>query len=96
MPVPLTPYHLGVPPEPEFNPAALRDARERAGLTQHELARNVGVAGGERISRWELGTSTPRAAVLHRLAKALGVATQDLLESSDGPPTLRLLRLRAG
>ena len=43
-----------------MDPGALRAARERAGLTQHQLARLVGVAGGERVSRWELGTSEPR------------------------------------
>ncbi|WP_425577343.1 helix-turn-helix domain-containing protein [Nocardioides endophyticus] len=43
-----------------LDPSVLRAAREEAGLTQHELARLVGVAGGERISRWELGASVPR------------------------------------
>ena len=43
-----------------IDPSALRTARESAGLTQHELARLVGAAGGERVSRWELGASVPR------------------------------------
>ena len=41
------------------------------GLTQHELARLIDVAGGERISRWELGSSAPRPEMLLRLAQAL-------------------------
>ena len=41
--------------------AALRAARIRAGLTQHALVRLIGVAGGERISPWELERSALRA-----------------------------------
>ena len=33
------------------DPTALRAARERLGLTQHQLARLVGVAGGDRRGR---------------------------------------------
>lgn len=77
------------------DPEALRDARLRMGLTQHELARLIDVAGGERISRWELGTSAPRPAMLHRLAQALNVDTADLLEAK-GPADLRRLRTSAG
>ena len=51
-----------------IDPSELRVAREKAGLTQHELARLVGAAGGERISRWELGTSVPRPDFLVKLA----------------------------
>jgi transcriptional regulator with XRE-family HTH domain len=65
------------------------------GLTQHELARLIDVAGGERISRWELGSSAPRPEILHRLAQALNVGAADLLESG-GPADLRRLRTSAG
>jgi transcriptional regulator with XRE-family HTH domain len=65
------------------------------GLTQHELARLVDVAGGERISRWELGSSAPRPEILRRLAQALNVGAADLLESG-GPADLRRLRTSAG
>jgi transcriptional regulator with XRE-family HTH domain len=74
---------------------ALRDARLRMGLTQHELARLIDVAGGERISRWELGSSTPRPEILHRLAQALNVGASDLLDAG-GPADLRRLRTSAG
>lgn len=77
------------------NPAALRAARERAGLTQHQLARLVGVAGGERVSRWELGTSEPRPEILARLAKVLDVTALDLLDVAEGAD-LRALRFAAG
>ena len=75
---------------------ALRAARLRAGLTQHELARLVGVAGGERISRWELGTSAPRPDMLNRLAEALDTEVGDLLEPVVGEPDLRRLRTSVG
>lgn len=78
------------------DPAALRAARERAGLTQHQLARLVGVAGGERISRWELGASEPRPDIVVRLAKALDLPALQLLEILDEVPDLRALRFAAG
>ena len=82
--------------EPWLNPEALRAARVRAGLTQHELARLVGVAGGERVSRWELGTSRPRPEILLRVASVLEVRSTDLLGSSADLPDLRGLRVAAG
>jgi transcriptional regulator with XRE-family HTH domain len=81
--------------ESGVDPVALRAARLRMGLTQHELARLINVAGGERISRWELGSSTPRPEILHRLAEALNVGAADLLEAR-GPADLRRLRTSAG
>ena len=77
------------------DPVAVRDARRRAGLTQGELARLIDVAGGERISRWELGSSAPRPEMLLRLAQALNVDVGDLLEA-EGPADLRRLRTSAG
>ncbi len=81
--------------ESGVDPMALRDARLRMGLTQHELARLIDVAGGERISRWELGSSAPRPEMLHRLAQALNVGVADLLDAG-GPADLRRLRTSAG
>lgn len=78
------------------HPAALRAARERAGITQHELARLVGVAGGERISRWELGMSEPRVEFLPRLAEILKVRPRKLLWLSEEGPDLHALRYEAG
>jgi transcriptional regulator with XRE-family HTH domain len=81
--------------ESVVDPVALRGARLHMGLTQHELARLIDVAGGERISRWELGSSAPRPEMLHRLAQALNVGAADLLEVG-GPAGLRRLRTSAG
>jgi transcriptional regulator with XRE-family HTH domain len=82
--------------EPLVDPKALRGARERAELTQHELARLIGVAGGERVSRWERGASAPRPEVLRRIAAILDVAPRDLLTPVVGDPDLRRLRVLAG
>jgi transcriptional regulator with XRE-family HTH domain len=79
-----------------IDPSALRTARERAGLTQHELARLVGAAGGERVSRWELGTSVPRPDFLVKLARALGIPALRLIHVDGEVPDLRALRLQAG
>ncbi|KAB7740336.1 helix-turn-helix domain-containing protein [Nostocoides sp. F2B08] len=82
---------------PAINPDALRRARQRAGLTQLQLALRIGVVGGERISSWERGLSRPRTpAMLHALARALDVPATSLLAVTDEGPDLRWLRFAAG
>ena len=79
------------------DPAALRGARQRAGLTQGQLARALGLAGGEAVSVWERGAFEPKtAAQLHRLADVLDVPVADLLRRDGGKLDLRYLRLAAG
>lgn len=79
-----------------LDPSVLRAAREKAGLTQHELARLVGAAGGERISRWELGASVPRPDFFVKLARALDIPTLRLIHIDGEVPDLKALRLKAG
>ncbi|MGV8968303.1 MAG: helix-turn-helix domain-containing protein [Cellulomonas sp.] len=82
---------------PSIDGAALRAARIRAGLTQHELAHEVGVVGGERVSMWERGEARPRSPqLLHAVGRALGVPVTALLVAPDGGPGLRWLRFAAG
>lgn len=82
---------------PAIDGAALRGARVRAGLTQHQLAREVGVVGGERVSLWERGEARPRSPqLLHAVARALGVPVTALLIAPEGSPSLRWLRFVAG
>ena len=81
---------------PTIDQEVLRRARERAGMTQHELARRVGVAGGERVSMWERGAAQPRPELLPPLAAALGLAPADLLVPDRLGSDLRRLRFLAG
>ena len=77
--------------------AALRRARQEAGLTQSQVARALGLAGGEAVSVWERGAFEPNsAALLHRLADVLGVAVPELLRCDEDEVDLRYLRLVAG
>ena len=69
-----------------FQPGALRRARLNAGMTQSELARRLGVAGGERVSRWELGLSVPRSNTVVRAAEVLGVEVGDLRGNNGAQP----------
>lgn len=84
-----------MPSQPLVDPTALRLARERAGITQHQLARLIGVAGGERVSRWERGASQPRPEALHRIAEILKVDVQGLIIPATDAD-LRRLRVFAG
>lgn len=53
-------------------------ARERAGMTQAEVARAVGVDQSA-VSLWETGKTSPRAALLPQLARIYGCTVDDLL-----------------
>lgn len=50
----------------------IKDARESAGLTQHELAVKLMRADAMAISRWERGVHRPNDEALLRLAEVLG------------------------
>lgn len=57
----------------------LRHLRERADLTQRDLARLAEISHGT-VNNIEHGTrADPASSVLHRLAKALGVTMEYLL-----------------
>jgi transcriptional regulator with XRE-family HTH domain len=56
----------------------LRRARERAGLTQEEVAERSGVHATE-VSRIEAGKRDPRISTMERLAEAVEVPPGDLL-----------------
>ncbi len=70
----------------------IKDARTRAGLTQHDLGRRCGVSRAA-IAQWENGTTRPSLAHLQRAADALGVwvswiAGEGAVESTAERPTL--------
>lgn len=63
---------------PTIDAAKLKQARERAILTQEELAQKIG-GGVATISRLEQSRNVARPSTIRRLAEALNVRPQDLL-----------------
>ena len=82
---------------PAISGAGLRAAREKAGLSQNDLARRLGMSSGQRISLWERGLARPRTPeLLHAAASAVGVSAVSLLVPPGDGLTLRWLRFAAG
>lgn len=59
-------------PSPDFDRAALAEARHEKGWSQSRLADEAGVSLSA-VKKWELGLRKPEEAVAARLASALGV-----------------------
>ena len=82
---------------PAIDADALRAFRERAGISQNDLARRAGMASGTRVSRWERGEARPRSPrILHAIAAVLEVDVTSLLVPPENGPDLRCLRFVAG
>jgi transcriptional regulator with XRE-family HTH domain len=66
---------------------ALRTARQRAGLSQVEVARACGSAHRQLVANWEAGRGAPLARYLVRLARVLGLplAQVALLAAAASP-----------
>lgn len=62
----------------------IRLARQRAGLTQEDLAARVSRTS-ESISNIERGQQEPGIKTVQSLAKALGLPVSELVESSEEP-----------
>ena len=71
----------------------IREARERAGLTLQELARQSGVATST-IQKVETEQMIPSVAVVLKIARGLGVRTAELV--SQASEDLEAVHLRAG
>lgn len=67
------------PPDRNSIAARLKEARGKAGLSQWELAKKMDIPP-TRISEYERGIREPGSVMLWRLAQALGVTTDSLLE----------------
>jgi transcriptional regulator with XRE-family HTH domain len=59
----------------------LKNAREKAGLSQKELANKLCVASGA-VGNWESGTRTPHLSTIHKIAEALNVSVFELVDGS--------------
>jgi transcriptional regulator with XRE-family HTH domain len=71
-------------PAPATLGTVVRQYRERAGLTQAQLAERAGLADAT-ISRVERGRLHPSADLIGKLASALGVTVDDLLRRRSPP-----------
>lgn len=60
----------------------IKTSRKRAGLSQGELGRLVGVDENT-ISRWELGATMPRRAYWPKIKEAIGVQIGATSEEAD-------------
>jgi transcriptional regulator with XRE-family HTH domain len=78
-----------------FSGARLAATRLKAGLTQEQLARSVGVDQA-RVSDWERGATTPRPEVIPEIAAALSLSALELLVQDPDAAALEDLRLAAG
>lgn len=81
----------------QFSPRALKQARLRGSLTQHDLAHELRSRGfktdGNQIRRWETGLNAPRASAIPVLADVLGVTIDSLYgTTSDDDEEAALLR----
>jgi transcriptional regulator with XRE-family HTH domain len=61
--------------------ARLQRLRTKAGLSQAEVAKRLGV-GAPSISNWENGRSHPKRGRMAKLAAILGAQTSDLLDDA--------------
>lgn len=57
-------------------------AREKAGMTQNEVANALGVNQSS-VSLWESGRNLPRGKQMVKLAKLYGVTVDELLREED-------------
>ena len=57
---------------------SIKKFREAAGLSQEHLARKLSVSRVT-VANWETGVNEPSAGNIKKLAKALGVTTDELL-----------------
>jgi transcriptional regulator with XRE-family HTH domain len=64
----------------------LRTARRSAGLTQKQLADELGVESIT-VSRWERGVTSPSLPRLRRIAELTETTASDLVRTSDGQTT---------
>ena len=58
-------------------------ARKKAGLSQDEVAKALGVSGPA-VSMWETGKTVPRTPMLKKLANLYGCTTDELLREPEG------------
>lgn len=71
-----------------INPVRIRELRQRAGLSQGDLAQKLGVTPSL-VSRWEGGERVPSPRHIVDLARAVGVSLDYALNADDVRPKFR-------
>lgn len=61
---------------------AIKELREKAGLTQEQLAEKIGTTQSA-VALWETGRRAPMAAKLPKLAEVLGCGIADLFNTES-------------
>lgn len=65
----------------------LRYLREKSGMEQMDLAKELGRKSSSSISEWEKGKYTPKMGVLSQIAKIFNVNIDDLMEKDLSNPS---------
>ena len=60
----------------------IKEKREQKGLTQHDMAEELGVDQST-VCLWEIGKTRPRAKLLPKIAKLLSCTIDELLASGE-------------
>jgi transcriptional regulator with XRE-family HTH domain len=68
----------------DINPSKLREARERKGFSQAQVAQAVGVQKAA-ISKIEVGQGLPSANILARLCEIYDVDIGDIINRNNAP-----------
>ena len=68
----------------DIDPAKLRQARERKGFSQAQVAQAVGLQKAA-ISKIEVGQGLPSANILARLCELYGVEIGDIINRAGAP-----------
>lgn len=79
--------------EPKSKGKNMRNAREKAGFSQKQVALSLGVSAPT-VSEWESGKKNPNAANLQKLSALYGVTTDFLLEHSAADPKFKFKGVR--
>lgn len=61
----------------------IRAARKRAGLTQAEVSKRLGLSSNSTVAQWERGRRNPQSKNLYALANALECSVHNLLYDSE-------------
>lgn len=73
----------------------LLSLRERLGISQAELGKLIGVTN-KSVSKWETGSAKPGVSTIFKLALALQVSVDELLQENVSPPAISKIVVTGG